>query len=139
MRNLIRRFVLIKIQRLSLKWHFLYFYNQGNVNVYYKYEKFDFDPFNIKASSTSGSPVVLTQGGFFGFLNDMGGRFSHDGKGKLIMTIRITMKKSDGFDLKCASWYKNYLAKQFRFHFQYSAGNIEKEFVDRACYSDIWG
>lgn len=62
---------------------YLPFYNQGNVNVYYKYEKFDLDPFNVKASSTSGSPVVLTQGAFFGFLNDVGGRFSHDGKGKL--------------------------------------------------------
>ena len=34
---------------------FLPFYNQGNVNVYYKYEPFDLDPFNLKASSTSGS------------------------------------------------------------------------------------
>lgn len=65
---------------------YLPFYNQGNRNAYYKYEKFDLDPFNLKASSTSGSPVVLTQGEFFGFLNDMGGRFAHDGKGKLTVT-----------------------------------------------------
>ena len=62
---------------------FLPFYNQGNVNVYYKYEAFDLDPLNLKASSTSGSPVVITPNAFFGFLNENGGRFVHDGRGNL--------------------------------------------------------
>ena len=66
---------------------FLPFYNQGNVNVYYKYEAFDLDPFNLKAASTSGSPVVVTPNAFFGFLNDsVGGRFAHDGRGTLTVT-----------------------------------------------------
>ena len=66
---------------------FLPFYNQGNVNVYYKYEAFDLDPFNLRASSTSGSPVLITPNAFFGFLNDeIGGRFAHDGKGTVTIT-----------------------------------------------------
>lgn len=66
---------------------FLPFYNQGNVNVYYKYEAFDLDPFNLKAASTSGSPVLITPNAFFGFLNDeVGGRFAHDGRGNLTVT-----------------------------------------------------
>lgn len=67
---------------------FLPFYNQGNVNVYYKYEAFDLDPFNINASSTSGSPVVVTPNAFFGFLDDKyDGRFAHDGRGNLRVTV----------------------------------------------------
>ena len=66
---------------------FLPFYNQGNINVYYKYEAFDLDPFNLKAASTSGSPVLITPNAFFGFLNDkVGGRFAHDGRGTLTVT-----------------------------------------------------
>jgi hypothetical protein len=66
---------------------FLPFYNQGNVNVYYKYEAFDLDPFNIKAASTSGSPVLITPNAFFGFLDDRyDGRFAHDGRGNLTVT-----------------------------------------------------
>ena len=68
---------------------FLPFYNQGNVNVYYKYEAFDLDPFNLKAASTSGSPVLITPNAFFGFLNDeVGGRFAHDGRGTLTVTCK---------------------------------------------------
>ncbi len=68
---------------------FLPFYNQGNVNVYYKYEAFDLDPFNLKAASTSGSPVLITPNAFFGFLNDeVGGRFAHDGRGNLTVTCK---------------------------------------------------
>ena len=66
---------------------YLPFYNQGNVNVYYKYEAFDLDPFNLKAASTSGSPVLITPNAFFGFLDDnFGGRFAHDGRGTLTVT-----------------------------------------------------
>ena len=65
---------------------FLPFYNQGNVNVYYKYEAFDLDPLNLKAASTSGSPVVVTPNAFFGFLTENGGRFAHDGRGNLTVT-----------------------------------------------------
>ena len=62
---------------------YLPFYNRWNENAYYKYEPFDLDPFTLNAVSTSGSPVILTPNGFFGFLNESGGRFSYDGKGTL--------------------------------------------------------
>lgn len=58
---------------------YLPFFNRWNANAYYKYEPFDLDPFSLNAVSTSGSPVVLTPNGFFGFLNECGGRFSYDG------------------------------------------------------------
>ena len=60
---------------------YLPFYNRWGKNAYYKYEAFSLDPFNIKCGSTSGSPVVLTGSGFYGFLNEAGGEFSYDGKG----------------------------------------------------------
>ena len=62
---------------------YLPFYNRWGRNAYYKYEPFCYDPFHIKCSSTSGSPVVLSCHGFFGFLHDVGGEFSYDGKGTL--------------------------------------------------------
>lgn len=87
---------------------FLPFYNQGNVNVYYKYETFDLDPLNLKAASTSGSPVVVTPNAFFGFLNDsVGGRFAHDGRGTL--TVKCPAGQSLYYCESCdpyAEWAK---------------------------------
>lgn len=65
---------------------YLPFYNRWNANAYYKYEAFDLDPFTLNASSTSGSPVVIAGGSFFGFMNENGGRFSYDGRGTLTIT-----------------------------------------------------
>ena len=62
---------------------YLPFYNRWGANAYYRYDAFSLDPFDIAASSTSGSPVLLTPQGFFGFLNETGGRFAYDGKGTL--------------------------------------------------------
>lgn len=62
---------------------YLPFYNRWGENAYFKYEPFDIDPFKLNAVSTSGSPVVLTPNGFFGFMNESGGRFSYDGMGNL--------------------------------------------------------
>lgn len=66
---------------------YLPFYNQWGANAYHTYPAFDYDPFTIRASSTSGSPVVLTGNQFFGFMHDaVGGRFTYDGCGKLTIT-----------------------------------------------------
>lgn len=65
---------------------YLPFYNQWGANAYYRYDAFSLDPFGIVCSSTSGSPVLLTPCGFFGFLNEAGGRFSYDGKGTLTVS-----------------------------------------------------
>ncbi|MBR4959266.1 MAG: alpha-galactosidase [Clostridia bacterium] len=65
---------------------YLPFYNQWGANAYYTYSAFDYDPFTLRASSTSGSPVVLAGEKFFGFLTDIGGRISYDGCGKLTFT-----------------------------------------------------
>lgn len=62
---------------------YLPFYNEWGANAYSTYSKFSYDPFTLRASSTSGSPVVLTGTCFFGFMNDLGGRFSYDGCNKL--------------------------------------------------------
>lgn len=62
------------------------FYNEWGTNAYYKYEPFSLDPFTLRASSTSGSPVVIAGGCFFGFLNESGGRFAYDGMGTLTVT-----------------------------------------------------
>lgn len=62
---------------------YLPFYNEWGRNAYYKYEAFDLDPFNLYSSSTSGSPVVLSGSGFFGFMNESGGSFRYDGNGRL--------------------------------------------------------
>ncbi|MBQ8508733.1 MAG: alpha-galactosidase [Clostridia bacterium] len=58
---------------------YLPFYNKWSANAYTTYEPFDLDPFNHRAVSTSGSPVVLAGEKFFGFLNERGGRFTYDG------------------------------------------------------------
>lgn len=68
---------------------YLPFYNEWGANAYSAYSKFSYDPFTLRASSassTSGSPVVLTGTCFFGFLNEQGGRFSYDGCNKLTIT-----------------------------------------------------
>lgn len=65
---------------------YLPFYNCWGSNAYYTYVAFDYDPFNMRASSTSGSPVVLAGDFFVGFLSDIGGRFAYDGCGKLTVT-----------------------------------------------------
>ena len=65
---------------------YLPFYNRWGANAYYRYDAFSLDPFNITCSSTSGSPVLLTPYGFFGFLNEAGGTFSYDGKGTLTVS-----------------------------------------------------
>lgn len=65
---------------------YLPFYNRWGANAYYTYEPFDYDPFTLRASSTSGSPVILTGSKFFGFMTEAGGRFSYDGKYTLTMT-----------------------------------------------------
>lgn len=62
---------------------YLPFFNRWGRNAYYKYEKFSLNPFNLYSSSTSGSPVVVGNGCFFGFLNENGGTFSYDGAGTL--------------------------------------------------------
>lgn len=64
---------------------YLPFYNQWGANAYHTYSAFDYDPFGLRASSTSGSPVVLTGNQFFGFVNDGGGRFVYDGCGTLTL------------------------------------------------------
>ena len=53
---------------------YLPFYNQWGANAYYRYDAFSLDPFHLSCSCTSGSPVLLTPYGFFGFLNEAGGR-----------------------------------------------------------------
>ncbi|MBE6613602.1 MAG: hypothetical protein E7632_14040 [Ruminococcaceae bacterium] len=58
---------------------YLPFYNQWCANQYYTYDPFDYDPFNLRAVSTSGSPVVIAGEKFFGFMNESGGSFSYDG------------------------------------------------------------
>lgn len=68
---------------------YLPFYNRWNINAYYKYEAFDLDPFTLNASSTSGSPVVIAGGCFFGFMNEAGGRFAYDGRGTLTITCPV--------------------------------------------------
>ena len=62
---------------------FLPFYNQWAKNVYHTAEPFSYNPFTIGASSTSGSPVVITENKFFGFLNESGGEFAFNGSDTL--------------------------------------------------------
>ncbi len=65
---------------------YLPFYNEWGANAYSTYSKFSYDPFTIRASSTSGSPVIVTGTCFFGFMNDTGGKFSYDGCNTLTIT-----------------------------------------------------
>lgn len=62
------------------------YFNAWGQNVYYTYDPFCEDPFNIDASSTSGSPVILCADKFFGFVNQTGGSFSYDGAFCLTVT-----------------------------------------------------
>lgn len=63
------------------------FYNEWGKNVYNTSKSFSYNPFTIGASSTSGSPVVLSADGFFGFMENCGGRFEYDGSRFLTVTI----------------------------------------------------
>lgn len=66
---------------------YLPFYNKWSKNVYWQYKGFDLDPFTLRAESTSGSPVLIAEDKFFGFLNTQGGRFAYDGAGTLTITV----------------------------------------------------
>jgi len=66
---------------------FLPYCNEWGKNVYFQYRPFSHDPFTIPASSTSGSPVILSGNRFFGFLNRSGGRFAFDGATTLTVTL----------------------------------------------------
>ncbi len=62
------------------------YYNEWGRNVYWTYDPFCHDPFNIDASSTSGAPVIICGDRFFGFVNQKGGAFSYDGAFKLTVS-----------------------------------------------------
>lgn len=66
---------------------YLPFYNECCQNKYYFYRPFKFDPFEIWAFTTSGSPCILGQNLFVGFLNETGGTFEYDGAGCLTVTV----------------------------------------------------
>lgn len=69
------------------------FFNKWGQNAYYHYAPFSLDPFSLRTSSTSGSPVVLGPDCFFGFLTDEAdGTFSYDGCGRL--TVRCAPGQS---------------------------------------------
>ena len=63
------------------------FYNKWGANVYWQTDKFDFDPLNLDANSTPGSPVLIAQELFIGFLNAVGGRFVFDGVRTLTLIV----------------------------------------------------
>ena len=63
------------------------FYNEWGANAYYTYAPFDRAPFELRCSSTSGSPVVIAGSSFFGLMTDRGGRFIYDGKHTLTAVI----------------------------------------------------
>jgi hypothetical protein len=62
---------------------YLPFYNIWLQNVYTVSAPFELDPFQIRAQSTSGSPVILGKSAFVGFMNESGGRYVYDGAGRL--------------------------------------------------------
>jgi len=62
------------------------YYNIWGRNAYSTYEPFFENPFTLDASSTSGSPVILSCSKFFGFMNQTGGTFSYDGAFRLTVT-----------------------------------------------------
>ena len=66
---------------------FLPFYNRWGENAYHTMEKFSYNPFTLNASSTSGSPVLISENKFFGFLNRSGGEFAFDGCSTLTVTL----------------------------------------------------
>lgn len=94
---------------------YLPFYNVWLKNVYAVSHPFDLDPFSIRAQSTSGSPVVLGQRSFAGFLNEAGGRFVYDGQGEL--TVRLEPGQQLYVEQDCDPWeawtrYNGLLAEQ---------------------------
>lgn len=105
---------------------YLPFRNAWGQNIYTTYSPFDLDPFTIKASSTSGSPVVIAGDCFFGFLNDKGGRFAHDGAGTLTVTCPAGQRL---FTAEGGSPYAAWL--------EYSA-EVAKDFPARHT-EDFWG
>lgn len=66
---------------------YLPFFNRWGELSYKAEAAFTYDPFEIAASSTSGSPVAFTQSLFIGFLNDSGGRFTYDGEFTLTVIL----------------------------------------------------
>ena len=66
---------------------FIPFYNEWGKNAYHTMKPFSYNPFTINASSTSGSPVLISENKFFGFLNDRGGEFSFNGSNALTVTL----------------------------------------------------
>jgi len=81
---------------------YLPFYNFWHKNVYWQTEAFNFNPFTIRAQSTSGSPVVLSHNSFVGFLKDSSGRFIFDGKDKL--TIESGLNQEIYIEENCDPW-----------------------------------
>ena len=81
---------------ISLKQNlpfFAPFHNLWGKNVYLLKDGFDLDPFRIDATSTSGSPVILNDNFFAGFLSDIGGgKFTFDGKETLNIVIPENQK-----------------------------------------------
>ncbi|MDF2924206.1 MAG: glycoside hydrolase [Paenibacillaceae bacterium] len=59
------------------------YFNRWGELSYTTEQAFDHDPFQVLATSTSGSPVLFTSSLFVGFLKEAGGRFIYDGKGRL--------------------------------------------------------
>lgn len=63
----------------------------GNTAMpYYYYKPFTYDPANVWTSATGGSPVIIAEQFFAGFLNDCGGTFSYDG------AVMLTVKAEPG-------------------------------------------
>lgn len=101
---------------------FLPFYNVWGENAYYTGNPFSYNPFTLNASSTSGSPVVLSGIGFFGFLNNVGGNFEFDGSRFLTVTLK-----------KGAKLYVNEYCNPFEEWKKYSA-----HFADNKKNCEFW-
>ena len=87
---------------------FLPFYNEWGKNEYYTMRPFSYNPFTINASSTSGSPVVISENKFFGFLNELGGEFSFNGTNTLTVTLYEGQELYYNEDCNPYSEWKNY-------------------------------
>jgi hypothetical protein len=69
-----------KVYEFKIKGPFLLpFYNQWGKNSYTQSGAFLYDAFGLDALSTSGSPVIISDGKFIGFLNESGGYAEYDG------------------------------------------------------------
>lgn len=78
------------------------FNNIPGANVYWQTGKFDFDPINIPARITPGSPVLVNCELFIGFLNQVGGRFVYDGSRTL--TLILEPGQTVMINEKCNPW-----------------------------------